>query len=130
MKKLQQEKIKIKVENGNVLLEGEVEWEFERTNAKTAVENLTGVRSVINLITIQPKTSPADIQKKINSAFHRSASMDAANISAEVVGSKVILRGKVRSLAEKEDAVSAVWNAPGVRSVDNRLDIEIPQLAF
>ena len=37
---VQEEKIKIKVENGNVKLEGEVEWEYQRNNVKTAIENL------------------------------------------------------------------------------------------
>src|SRR5688572_25793419 len=38
-----EDKIKMKVEDGNVILEGEVEWEFQRNLAKTAIENLTGV---------------------------------------------------------------------------------------
>ena len=48
----------------------------------------------------------------------------------EVRGNKVILRGKVRSFAEKEDAESAIWAAPGVASIDNRLEIEIPEYEF
>jgi len=38
---VQDERIKIKVEDGNVRLEGEVEWEYERSNAKSAIDNLT-----------------------------------------------------------------------------------------
>ena len=30
----------VKVENGNVQLEGEVQWEYQRNSAKTAIENL------------------------------------------------------------------------------------------
>ena len=127
---VQEEKIKIKVENGNVRLDGEVEWEYQRINAKSAIENLAGVRSVINSISVKPKVTASDIQQKISSFFHRSASIDSGKITVEVKGSRAILRGTVRSFAEKEDAETAAWNAPGVTSVECKLEIEIPEFEY
>ena len=127
---VQEEKIKIKVENGVVTLDGEVEWDFQRTNAKRAIENLTGVRAVYNLITIKPRIIASDIEKQIKTAFQRSATIDSGKITAEVTGSKVILRGKVRSIAEKEDAENAAWFASGVTNVESKLEIEEPEYAF
>ncbi|MDA9555542.1 BON domain-containing protein [Pelobium sp.] len=127
---VQNEQVKIKVEDGIIKLEGEVEWDYQRNNAKMAVENLTGVRSVINLITVKPKLTAADIQRKISAALHRSATVDSEKIMAEVIGSKVVLTGKVRSFAEKEDAENAAWAAPGIVNVENKLEIEIPSYAF
>lgn len=124
---VQEEKIKIKVENGVVRLEGEVEWEYQRSNAKAAVVNLAGVNGVINLIVVKPKVASSDVQKRINAAFHRSATIDASKIDAEVSGSKVTLHGTVRSYSEKEDAENAAWNAPGVLTVKNDLQIEVPE---
>lgn len=127
---IQEEKIKIKVENGNVKLEGEVEWEYQRSSINSAIENLAGVHSVINLVTVKPKITPSEVQQKIKAAFQRSATIDAGKITAEVFGSKVILRGPVRSFAEKEDAEVAAWNAPGITSVESKLEIELPEYSY
>ena len=125
-----EEKIKVSVEDGIVKLEGEVEWEYQRTQARSAIENLTGVRSVTNLISVKPNITSSDIQQKINAAFQRSATIDSGKITAEVLGSRVTLRGKVRSFTEKEDAENAAWFAPGVTSVNSKLEIEAPEYAF
>lgn len=127
---VQEEKIKIKVEDGIVKLEGEVEWDYQRNNAKIAIENLTGVRSVINLILVKPKISAADIEKRISAAFHRSATIDAEKVTASVSGNKVKLSGTVSSYAEKEEAERVAWAAPGVGSVESKLEIKIPEYAY
>ncbi len=128
---VQEELIKIKVENGIVKLEGEVEWEFQRNNAKYAIENLQGVKSVINMISVKPRTTSAvDIERKICNAFERSATLSAEKIDVKVSGNKVILEGKVRSFAESEDAEDAAWAAPGVLNVENNLEIVEPEYAF
>lgn len=124
------EKIKISVEDGTVKLEGEVEWEYQRSQAKSAIENLTGVRFVTNLVSVKPKVTPYEIQLKINNAFQRSANIDAGKVTVEVQGSKVILKGEVRSFAEKEDAENAAWAAPGVITVESKLEIKEPEYAF
>ena len=125
-----EDKIKVSVEDGNVKLEGDVEWEYQRNQAKTSVENLVGVKFVTNLVQVKPKVTPYELQLKINATFQRSANIDAAKITTDVIGSKVVLRGKVRSFAEKEDAENAVWSAPGVTMVENKLSIEEPEYAF
>jgi len=127
---IQKEKVKIKVENGFVTLDGEVEWQYQRTNITSAIEHLDGIRGVYNLISVKPFLAPYDIEDKIAAAFKRNAMIDAEKITADVKGSKVILHGHVRSLEEKEAAINAAWYAPGVSAVESKLQIEAPELVF
>jgi osmotically-inducible protein OsmY len=58
----------------------------------------------------------------------RSADVDAARIVVEAEGGKVILKGMVRTLAEREEAERAAWQAPGMTVVENRLLVGDPAL--
>jgi osmotically-inducible protein OsmY len=122
--------IKVKVENGWVTLEGEVEWIFEKNIVANTIENLLGVRGITNLIKIAPRVAPNEVKRKINAAFHRSANVDAKGISITTEGNKVILTGKVRTYDEKLSASSAASAAPGVTEVVNKLEVEREVLAF
>jgi osmotically-inducible protein OsmY len=115
------DKVDVTVSQGWVTLKGEVEFGFQKSDAERAVRRLSGVKGVINLITVKPRPSPSDLKQQIERALIRNAETDARNITVEVQGSKVILRGTVRSYAEKQAAEDTAWAAPGVTEVDNHI---------
>jgi osmotically-inducible protein OsmY len=118
------DRITVKVEKGWVTLEGDVDWYFQKEAAERAVRYLTGVKGVSNLITVHVSPAPSDVKKKIKSALARGAAFDADRITVEVSGNKAILRGTVRSFAERRDAERAALNAPGITEVENKLTVD------
>jgi osmotically-inducible protein OsmY len=115
------EQIKAVVKDGWVTLEGEVEWQYQQQTAEIAVRPLQGVKGVSNLIEIKPRAKPYDIKRKIEEAFRRNAEVDANQIIIETNGSEVVLKGKVRSWAEREEAERVAWRAPGVTKVEDHI---------
>jgi osmotically-inducible protein OsmY len=119
-----QDDIKVKVEQGWVTLEGTVDAKFRLVAADDAVRYLTGVKGLTNLITvIRPAINSSEMKTKIENALRRGIELEATWINVEVIGNKVVLRGHVRSWAERSDVESAAWAAPGVGQVEDNLII-------
>lgn len=115
--------LQITVSNGWITVRGEVDWNYQKADAERLLRRLWGVKGVTNLITIKARPTPDEIKAKIEKALVRSAELDAQRISVEVQGSKAILKGKVRSWAEREEAERTAWVAPGITQVEDQLQV-------
>ena len=100
------DRIKVKVEKGVVTLSGEVDWQFQKTEADHVVHKLSGVAGVLNQIQVASPVHAIEVKDKIERALQRSAELEAA------------------AWYERDIAERAAWSAPGVTEVLDRLTIE------
>jgi osmotically-inducible protein OsmY len=120
------EQIKLTVTDGWITLTGEVQHQFQKESAWEVVHSLTGVKGVRNLLRVRTqKASVPELRQRIADAMRRSATIDASRISVEAHDGTVILRGTVRSWAERLDAERAAWGAPGVGTVEDHLSVGV-----
>jgi len=115
--------IQVTVEDGFVTLSGKVDWQFQRTEAEGAVRHLLGVKGVSNVIQLNAFVAPRDVKHKIEREFERTAEAEARRIVVETSGGKVVLKGTVHTIAERDDAARAAWSVPGVTKVENLIGV-------
>ena len=119
--------IEIIVSKGVVTLKGEVPWHYQKEDAERVIRRLVGVRGVVNLLTVrsQLRPSPEELKRDIENALVRDAELDATRIQVEVKDDgTVVLKGTVRSWAEREEAERVAWRGPGVIAVENLIEVE------
>lgn len=117
------ERVRITVQNSWIVLEGTVDWQYQKDAAASAVTYLTGVQGVDNLIMVNPLAGAEDKKQQIEAALRRCATIEDRNIVVEVNHDLVALYGEVRSLPEREEAERIAWSAPGVCDVQNHLTV-------
>jgi osmotically-inducible protein OsmY len=119
------DKITSTVSLGIVTVEGLVQTWMQRADAERVVRGLSGVRGVINQITVAAK--PVDstkIRNEIEEALERQAEREARRIGVSVKDGVVTVTGRIRSWAEKNAIDRVVGFAPGVRRVDDQLIVD------
>lgn len=120
-----EERITSTVTNGAVTLEGVVDGWSERNDAERAVRNLTGVKCVVNKLTVKPtKPVSEEVRRAIEGALERRAEREARRIRVDVKDGVVTLTGGVHSWAERKSVVAAARFTPGVQRVEDHLRTE------
>jgi osmotically-inducible protein OsmY len=118
------EKVRVKVENGWITLEGELQWKYQSDCVISSIKNLLGVTGISNKIKIKPSTEEVIELQNIVEALRRNWSIDDRNIEVSLKNHNVIISGKVNSWYEKNEAERIAWNAPGVWNVINKLEVD------
>lgn len=114
------ERITSTVSSGVLTLQGNVDTWMQRYDAERTVHRLTGVKGVINQITIAAKAvNPGQIKEQIEGALERRAQHEAKGIAVSVKDGVVTLTGTVRSWGEKNTIERAAGYGLGVRRVDD-----------
>ncbi|WP_407361163.1 BON domain-containing protein [Microbacterium sp. LBN7] len=115
--------VQAEIDGHNVTLTGEVDWDYQRTAAKRAVQYLRGVYTVNSMITLKARPSAADTEERIRKALVRNAQLEGHGIHVRAEGDKVVLTGTVKSWAERRQAANTAWASPHVTDVDNRIEV-------
>jgi len=116
--------VKVIVEEGQIILTGEVEWNFQRDAAEHDLRGLKGVIGVTNHIAVKSAVCAETISDDIMHALNRSWFFDPRTIDVTVEGGTVHLTGTVRTPHERQAAAAAAWTEPGVVNVENKIAIE------
>ena len=117
------DRVKVSVCDGRVTLEGEVQEPHQKLEAEITASKVLGVRGVVDNIVVNQAVRPYDITLQIERTFQHMAAHHAQDIQVEVKDSKVTLRGVVRAWIEKTEAEEAAREVPGVKAVENRLEV-------
>lgn len=114
------------VSDGQVTLEGKVDYLTQRDDAEKAVRNLAGVCGVSNRIQVVPPRSviPSDVRGAISDALERRAERELDRIHLDIHDGRVIVTGSVHTWAEREAVLGAAKGTPGVRSIEDHLRVE------
>jgi osmotically-inducible protein OsmY len=113
------------VKNSRALLVGEVDTDSLRRNAAHVLSTVPGIAGVTNRIRVRSVTplTADEIKRRIEEALLHDAELDARGIKVRVDHSRIVLEGKVHSLAEWSEAEDLAWDIPGIEQVENHLEI-------
>lgn len=122
--------IGISVQNGIITLTGIVDTYAKKIKAEDTAKNILGVRAVAETIEVRYSDelhkTDTEIAKEALQAFTWSWQVPHEAIKIKVEGGCVTLEGDVTWLYEKDAAKELLMNLPGVKSVQNRINIISP----
>ncbi len=119
---------KVSVHNGNVTLKGIAPALHHRWLAESLARGTKGVRNVNNEIQVvgERKSDQMIRENIVMIVDHRFSESELDDFGTTVNDGHVVLRGRLRSYADRKKIAEVVANVPGVVSVKNKLILMSP----
>jgi osmotically-inducible protein OsmY len=124
---LANDKINLVVNNGIVTLKGNVNTQYERSQAEKDVSGILGVQNIVNNIKIdwEPRYLDRALTERIGDRLAQNWKTwpVAAQITVTVQNGTAVLTGQVHTWSQYGEAARVASLTAGARQVDNRLSV-------
>jgi osmotically-inducible protein OsmY len=97
------EDVRLAVENGWITLDGDLEWDYQRTRAESAMTWIRGVTGVSSVVTVDRRLEPMDIARTFREK-QQPQMRAGANSKAEAASRDMTSTDAIRSWARRETA--------------------------
>ena len=117
--------VNVQVERGNVTITGIVDTLSEKDSVEKITRSLPGVTRVDNSLAIgmDGKIDDDDISRVITARLEEEAGIATKDVGAVTNNGKVYLKGRVKTLEEKDKAEKAARSVMGVKEVINLISV-------
>ena len=130
-KRVKARHIKVETENGVLILRGKVSSGEERAAAEETARGVEGVKSVRNMLQVVPETKRKaldarddEVSKAVTDRLDADGQLKGAKIRVRADNGMVTLMGSVPSARAKDRAADMTRKVPGVRAVQNELQVK------
>jgi osmotically-inducible protein OsmY len=76
------------------------------------------------------KRNTDELKQEIAETLYWDSRIDHANVKVDVVEDRVLISGTVASNSERDAVITDVWNASGVRMIDNQIRVSHPDIEY
>lgn len=118
--------IDVTLADGVVTLTGTVDHLAAKERAADLASTIRGVKSVVNRLRVVPPIvrTDAEIRTDVVAALMADPATDSYDVSVKVEDGKAILDGETQSYEERELCLAVAKSVSGVRSIDNRIQVD------
>jgi osmotically-inducible protein OsmY len=121
-------RIKVKVQDNNVILEGQVPTFRDKKAAEENAWLIEGTKAVENNLTVEYYTPPqlpndAEIKNRLEKSLFWSSEIDSENVLIDVQNGWVTFQGNVPTLYEKAKVEEYAFGLRGVLGITNELAV-------